>query len=109
VPEAPSAIRLDKWLWQARFCKSRALASRLIADGAVRVNAVRMTKPSTVVRVGDGVSFAQGRRVRALRIRALGARRGPAPEARLLYADLEAVGAPQGPGAGLDPDRQADT
>ena len=40
MAEAARAIRLDKWLWQARFCKSRALAARLIADGAVRVNAV---------------------------------------------------------------------
>ena len=40
MPDAPAAIRLDKWLWQARFCKSRALAARLVADGAVRVNAV---------------------------------------------------------------------
>ena len=56
----------------------------------MRVNAVRVTKPATAVRVGDGLSFAQGGRVRAVRIRALGTRRGPAPEARLLYADLDA-------------------
>ena len=81
-PSRADAIRLDKWLWQARFCKSRALAARLIADGAIRVNAVRVTKPATTVRVGDGLSFAQGGAVRAIRVRALGTRRGPAPEAR---------------------------
>lgn len=88
---APS-IRLDKWLWQARFCKSRALAARLVSDGAVRVNAQRVVKPATAVRVGDGLSFAQGGRVRAVRIRALGVRRGPAVEAQALYDDLEAAG-----------------
>jgi ribosome-associated heat shock protein Hsp15 len=85
---AGPAIRLDKWLWQARFCKSRALAARLIAAGAVRVNAVPVVKPATPVRVGDGLSFAQGGRVHAVRILALGTRRGPAPEARALYAEL---------------------
>jgi ribosome-associated heat shock protein Hsp15 len=90
MPDGPDAIRLDKWLWHARFCKTRGIASRLIAAGAVRVNASRVTKPATVVRVGDGLSFAQGGVVRAVRIRALGTRRGPAPEARLLYDDLDA-------------------
>ena len=68
MPDAPQAIRLDKWLWQARFCKSRALAARLITDGVVRVNAVRVVKPATAVQVGDGLSFAHGGRVRAVRI-----------------------------------------
>lgn len=92
MSEAQPAIRLDKWLWQARFCKSRALAARLISDGTVRVNAVRVVKPATTVRVGDGLSFAHGSRVRAIRILALGTRRGPAPEAQALYAELQAPG-----------------
>lgn len=108
-PDARPSIRLDKWLWQARFCKSRAIASRLVADGAVRVNAVRVTKPATTVKVGDGLSFARGRLVRAVRIRALGDRRGPAPEARLLYDDLDAPRPAADPAPALDPDRQADT
>lgn len=102
--DAPrEAIRLDKWLWQARFCKSRNLACQLISDGAVRVNAVRVEKPATSVRVGDGLSFAQGTRVRVIRIRALGERRGPAEEARQLYDDLEVSA--EGPPP-LDPDGQ---
>lgn len=86
--EAQASIRLDKWLWQSRFCKSRAIAQRLIADGRVRLNSVRVVKPATSVRVGDGLSFAQGGKVRVVRVRALGTRRGPAPEAQELYADL---------------------
>ena len=67
-PPTPPSIRLDKWLWQARFCKSRALAARLVGDGAVRLNAQRVTKPATPLRVGDGLSFAQGGRVRSVRV-----------------------------------------
>jgi ribosome-associated heat shock protein Hsp15 len=98
MSEPSPAIRLDKWLWHARFCKSRALATRLVAAGAVRVNAVPVGKPATPVRVGDGLSFALSGRVHAVRILALGNRRGPAPEARQLYADLgESAGARPGP------------
>jgi ribosome-associated heat shock protein Hsp15 len=86
-------IRLDKWLWHARFCKTRSIAARLIADGRVRVNARRVQKPATPVRVGDGISFARDGTVVVLRVLALGSRRGPAAEARLLYHDLDAVAA----------------
>ena len=89
----PATIRLDKWLWHARFCKSRALAARLVADGAVRVNSTRVTKPATPLRVGDGLSFALHGHVRAVRVLALGNRRGPAVEARLLYRDLDEAAA----------------
>lgn len=95
-------LRLDKWLWQARFVKSRALAAKLVSEGAVRVNAVRVVKPATSVHVGDGLSFALNGRVWALRIRDLGDRRGPAPEARRLYLDLDAPD-------DLEPPPQADT
>ncbi|MER2507552.1 MAG: RNA-binding S4 domain-containing protein [Amaricoccus sp.] len=84
-----SSIRLDKWLWQARFCKSRTIAAALIADGAIRVNSARVTKPATTIKAGDGLSFFHGGRVRVIRVLALGERRGPAPEARLLYFELE--------------------
>jgi ribosome-associated heat shock protein Hsp15 len=57
----------------------------------VRVNAVRVTKPAAVVRVGDGLTFVHGGSVRVLRILALGSRRGPAPEAQALYENLGAV------------------
>lgn len=87
-----ASIRLDKWLWQARFCKSRSLATEMVASGAVRVNSVRVVKAATQLRVGDGLSFAQGARIRVVRVLDLGDRRGPAPEARLLYDDLDPQG-----------------
>jgi ribosome-associated heat shock protein Hsp15 len=99
----PDAIRLDKWLWQARFCKTRGAATRLIADGGVRVNSERVVKPAALVRIGDGLTIRLGDRVRVLRIRALGVRRGPAPEAQGLYDDLTTPPAP------LAPDDPADT
>jgi len=108
MAEPSPSIRLDKWLWHARFCKSRAIAAKLVTDGAVRINAVRVTKPATALRVGDGLSFAQGNRVRAVRVLALGTRRGPAPEAQALYDDLEARGGKAATPA-LEPDPLADT
>jgi len=94
MTEPTAAIRLDKWLWQARFYKTRSEAARRVAAGLVRVNAVRVTKPATLIRVGDGLTFPQGATIRVLRVTALGSRRGPAAEARLLYEDLAPVGDP---------------
>lgn len=106
-------IRLDKWLWQARFCKSRAIAQKLVESGAVRINAARVSKPSATVRVGDGLSFAYAGRVHAVRVLALGARRGPAGEAQALYRALDAPPHPAGADAvgeaPLEPAREADT
>lgn len=88
APEPVDTVRLDKWLWRARFFKTRTQAARFVQESAVRLNSARVEKPATAVRVGDGISFAQGGIVRALRILDLGARRGPASEARRLYAEL---------------------
>ena len=94
--DAPRAtIRVDKWLWHARFFKTRSLASRVVADGAVRVNGTRITKPASAVGAGDVLTFAQGRAIRVVRVRATGARRGPAEEARALYDDMSPP--PEGP------------
>lgn len=82
-------LRVDKWLWFARFFKSRLLAARQCAEGRVRVNGARVAKAHAVVRPGDVLTFPAGARIRVVRVAALGARRGPAPEARLLYDDLE--------------------
>jgi len=91
VPRHES-IRLDKWLWQARFFKTRTLAARVVAQGRVRRNAERVVKPALAVGPGDTLTFPQGSRIRVVRIRGLGARRGPAAEAETLYEDLAPPG-----------------
>lgn len=90
-------IRIDKWLWQARFFKSRALATKLCAAGRVRVGGAVITKAHHPVRAGDVLTFPQARRIRVVRIAAPGVRRGPATEAHTLYEDL----APPAPGRRL--------
>lgn len=86
---APAAtIRLDKWLWQARFFKTRSLASKIVSAGKVRIDGQPVSKPARAVGPGMVLTFAQGKRVRVVRILALGERRGPAPEAQALYDDL---------------------
>jgi len=80
--------RLDKFLWSARFLKSRSLAAALCAAGRVRVSGRLVDKAHTLVRVGDVLTFPLGSRIRVVRILALPARRGPAPEARALYEEL---------------------
>jgi ribosome-associated heat shock protein Hsp15 len=94
-----ASLRLDKWLWFARFFKSRSLAARQCQAGRVRINSARVLKPSAPVRVGDVLTFSQARMVRVVRICALGARRGPAVEARALYEDLSPPGASAAPAA----------
>ncbi|MEM8952396.1 MAG: RNA-binding S4 domain-containing protein [Pseudomonadota bacterium] len=81
-------LRLDKWLWQARFFKTRGLAATIASKGKIRINRMLVTKPHYKVRPGDVLTFAQGHDIRVIRIVALGERRGPAPEARTLYEDI---------------------
>lgn len=93
-----ASLRLDKWLWFARFFKTRSLAAAQVAAGHVRVNGTRTTKAAQAVRPGDTLTFSQGRMVRVVRIAALPLRRGPAPEARAAYDDLSPP-APPSPAA----------
>lgn len=86
-PTGPN-LRIDKWLWHARFFKTRTLAAKVVGAGGVRLNGVHVKKPSVTVRVGDTLTFPQARDIRVARVLALGERRGPAPEAALLYEDL---------------------
>lgn len=88
-----ASLRIDKWLWQARFLKSRALASKLCAAGRVRVSGSVIQKAHHAVRIGDVLTFPQGHHIRVVRIIALGTRRGPAGEARGLYEDLAPIAA----------------
>ena len=80
-------IRLDKWLWHARFAKTRSLAAKLCEEG-VRIDGTLVVKPGAMVRPGHVLTFALGRHVRVIELVAVGDRRGPAEEARLLYRDL---------------------
>lgn len=82
-------LRIDKWLWQARFFKTRGLSAKTVSAGHVRVNGQPVSKPGRAVAPGDVLTFPQGPHVRVIRIAALGTRRGPAPEARGLYEDLD--------------------
>ena len=82
-------LRIDKWLWRARFCKTRAIAQQKAEAGLLRLNGARVEKPSALVRPGDVVTLPKGSTVVALRVIALGARRGPPKEARGLYELIE--------------------
>jgi ribosome-associated heat shock protein Hsp15 len=88
-PNAAAKLRLDKWLWQARFCKTRAIAADLVSQGHVRVNGTPVSRPGRDIVAGDVLTFPQGSRIRVIRILALGQRRGPATEAQDLYSDLD--------------------
>lgn len=88
--EAPGAsIRADKWLWYARFFKTRTLASKVCASGKLRLSGSLVAKAHQKVKVGDVLTFPQGRHIRVIKVVALGSRRGPAPEAQGLYEDLK--------------------
>lgn len=90
-PPAPegSKLRVDKWLWHARFFKTRGLATKLVTAGHVRVNGDKIAKASHGISVGDVLTFPQAKQVRVIRILGLSTRRGPAPEAQMLYDDLD--------------------
>lgn len=98
APDESGAQRLDKWLWCARFFKSRTLANALLAGTRVRLSGTLVTKPHQKVKVGDILTFPLGDHVRVVKVLALAVRRGPAPEAQALYEDLSPV-----------PDRRAPT
>ena len=86
-----TGVRLDKWLWYARFFKTRALASKAISNGSFRLNGDLMSKPHRQADCGQVLTFSQGARIRVVRIKALGSRRGPAKESVLLYDDLAPI------------------
>lgn len=83
-----NSLRVDKWLWQARFFKSRTLATKIAASGRLRVNRKIITKPRTNIKPGDILTFPKGSQIRVIEVLMLGVRRGPASEAILLYKDL---------------------
>lgn len=81
-------LRLDKWLFTARFFKNRELAAEVIESGHLRLNGQRCRKPGHSVMEGDTLTFSQARTVRVIRVLALSERRGPAQQAQALYHDL---------------------
>jgi ribosome-associated heat shock protein Hsp15 len=81
-------LRLDKWLWFARFFKTRTLAASIVAGGRVRINGTPASKRSTTITAGDVLTFTKDDHIRVIQIDACGTRRGPAPEAQTLYTDL---------------------
>lgn len=97
----PEGMRIDKWLWCARFFKTRADATRCVSGGRLRLDGEPMSKPHRQVRPGHVLTFAKGDDIRVIKILSLAVRRGPAPEARLLYEDL----APPEPKRRSDPQR----
>lgn len=87
MTDPAAKLRLDKWLWFARFVKTRGLAQDLCESGHVRLNGQSVSKASTPVKPGDELVLVLGPYRRFLRVLALGVRRGPAPEAQTLYEE----------------------
>ena len=83
------ALRIDKWLWYARFFKTRSLATKICSAGKVRISGELVSKAHHKVKPGDVLTFTQARHVRVVKVLALAARRGPAAEAQALYEDLK--------------------
>jgi len=89
MTEPLTSMRLDKWLWAARFYKTRALAVDEINLGRVRVGG-QPVKPARDVKVGDVLNLRTGNITREVEVKGLSNQRGPAPQAQLLYAETPA-------------------
>lgn len=108
--EQPQQQRIDKWLFFARIIKSRTLAGKFAAAGNVRVNSEKIDQARFLIKPGDALTIKLDRRIVVLKVFGCGHRRGPAPEAQLLYDDItpkpaeagaaEASAAQREPGAG---------
>lgn len=79
--------RLDRWLWFARFFKTRTLATNTVTTGKVRVNGERVSRAARAIKSGDVLTFPAGSEIRVIKVLGIGPRRGPAPEAQALYED----------------------
>lgn len=89
APTAADSVRLDLWLWAARFFRTRSLAKQAIETGKVEVDGQR-AKASRSVRIGDALTVARGEEVFEIEVRGLSDQRGPASVAQALYAESEA-------------------
>jgi ribosome-associated heat shock protein Hsp15 len=88
VDEGPDWQRLDKFLFHARFARTRAIAERLIEAGHVRINRQPTVKAHAKLRLGDVLTLRLPAGIRVVRVEMIALRRGPAPEARRLYAEI---------------------
>lgn len=84
--ERPTGLRVDKWLWAARFFKTRGLASEAVNGGKVHINGQRV-KPAKCVQVGDRLEILRGKEAFIVVVEKINDRRGPAREASLLYTE----------------------
>ena len=83
--DTPGALRLDKWLWMTRFCKTRAIAQKLANKGRIRINGRVVDKPHALVRAADVITLPLPAGVKVLKVLHLPERRGPATEAQASY------------------------
>jgi ribosome-associated heat shock protein Hsp15 len=83
-----NSLRIDKLLWHLRLSKSRSLAQTLVATGHVRLNGMRVEKPSMEVKAGDTLTIPRGEGALAIRVLTIPNRRGPAPEAQACYSEI---------------------
>ena len=90
-----AGVRLDKWLWFARFFKTRTRATAACTQKKIQLDGVVVSKASLTIKPGQIVSFAQGHDRCVVQVIALGQRRGPAEEARRLYRELQRISRPQ--------------
>jgi ribosome-associated heat shock protein Hsp15 len=88
IEENNASIRIDKWLWAARFFKTRSLAADAVTGGKIDVNGAR-AKPSRIMRLGDRLSIRRGPYESTVVVKGLAKLRGPASEAQLLYEETE--------------------
>ncbi len=88
MSERKATQRIDVWLWHARFYKTRSLATKMVRGGKVRLNGNVCKKSSSVVTPGDILTYIRVDDIFIAKVIDIGIRRGPAPEAQLLYEDL---------------------
>tara|TARA_B100001057_G_scaffold197102_1_gene197817 strand:- start:123 stop:401 length:279 start_codon:yes stop_codon:yes gene_type:complete len=84
-------VRIDKWLWWARFFKTRSLSAKKISNGAVRVNSSRVLKPSAEITLNDVLTLKQGNAVQVIRVVSLGQRRENYEKAKKMYEYIEDI------------------
>ena len=87
-PSNIAPVRVDKWLWYARFFKTRALATKFVSSGKLRIDGDVVSKPHRKIQKGQVLTFPLGDNIRIIQIIDFGGRRGPATEAQALYEDL---------------------